>query len=72
LGLVIIGSETSSFAMDGPSDRKRLNKASNDSDAASQTSEEYGTTYVVPEQRKIGIAGAVFLILNKMIGTGSA
>ncbi|KAK5656718.1 hypothetical protein OQA88_4265 [Cercophora sp. LCS_1] len=26
--------------------------------------------YVVPENRKIGVMGAVFLILNKMIGTG--
>lgn len=28
-------------------------------------------TYAYSEDRKIGIAGAVFLILNKMIGTGS-
>ena len=27
--------------------------------------------FVIPESRKIGVAGAVFLILNKMIGTGS-
>lgn len=27
--------------------------------------------YSLPEQRKIGITGSVFLILNKMIGTGS-
>jgi len=30
-----------------------------------------GLKYVIPESRKIGVAGAVFLILNKMIGTGS-
>lgn len=28
-------------------------------------------TYAYSEDRKIGITGAVFLILNKMIGTGS-
>lgn len=28
------------------------------------------TTYQYDESRKIGITGAVFLILNKMIGTG--
>lgn len=27
--------------------------------------------YAFSEKRKIGITGAVFLILNKMIGTGS-
>ncbi len=27
--------------------------------------------YTLPESRKIGVMGAVFLILNKMIGTGS-
>lgn len=27
--------------------------------------------YTLPESRKIGVAGAFFLILNKMIGTGS-
>jgi hypothetical protein len=27
--------------------------------------------YEIPESQKIGVAGAVFLILNKMIGTGS-
>jgi len=27
--------------------------------------------YGLPESRKIGVAGAFFLILNKMIGTGS-
>ncbi|KAK0636422.1 amino acid/polyamine transporter I [Bombardia bombarda] len=31
---------------------------------------EGGPRYTLPESRKIGIAGAVFLILNKMIGTG--
>lgn len=30
-----------------------------------------GQTYAYTEDRKIGITGAVFLILNKMIGTGS-
>jgi hypothetical protein len=30
-----------------------------------------GQTYAYSEDRKIGITGAVFLILNKMIGTGS-
>lgn len=29
------------------------------------------TTYAYSEDRKIGVTGAVFLILNKMIGTGS-
>lgn len=28
-------------------------------------------TYAYSEDRKIGVTGAVFLILNKMIGTGS-
>lgn len=27
--------------------------------------------YTLPESRKIGVVGAFFLILNKMIGTGS-
>lgn len=27
--------------------------------------------YILPESRKIGVVGAFFLILNKMIGTGS-
>ncbi|KAL1837120.1 hypothetical protein VTJ49DRAFT_4232 [Mycothermus thermophilus] len=50
--------------------RRGSGKAQDDSDAASQTSEEMGTSYLLPEQQKIGITGAVFLILNKMIGTG--
>jgi hypothetical protein len=31
---------------------------------------EDGLRYEIPESQKIGVAGAVFLILNKMIGTG--
>lgn len=30
-----------------------------------------GIENALPESRKIGVMGAVFLILNKMIGTGS-
>lgn len=30
-----------------------------------------GQTFAYSEDRKIGVTGAVFLILNKMIGTGS-
>lgn len=38
----------------------------------SEWGDEEGTQkYALSEKRKIGITGAVFLILNKMIGTGS-
>lgn len=42
-----------------------------DSEAASEISDSDGISYARPEPGKIGVAGAVFLILNKMIGTGS-
>lgn len=32
---------------------------------------EEGPAFTIPESRKIGVTGAVFLILNKMIGSGS-
>ncbi|KAK4189155.1 amino acid permease-domain-containing protein [Podospora australis] len=49
-----------------------------DSEAASEVfdsngsllSGKSGQVYGIPESRKIGVMGAVFLILNKMIGTG--
>lgn len=51
-----------------------------DSEAASEVYDENGSLlsgktgsslgYGVPDSRKIGVTGAVFLILNKMIGTG--
>jgi len=68
-------------------DRKSLEPllGSVDSETASSIYDEagnrlgpnYGTVdgevlkYEIPESRKIGVLGAVFLILNKMIGTGS-
>lgn len=53
-------------------DRKRpAGKDQVDSEASSQISFDDGNSYAHPESRKIGVAGAVFLILNKMIGTGS-
>jgi len=42
-----------------------------DSEAASEVFEEDGLAYSQSGSSKIGVAGAVFLILNKMIGTGS-
>jgi hypothetical protein len=42
-----------------------------DSEAGSQISFGDGTSHDHPQSRSIGVAGAVFLILNKMIGTGS-
>ena len=42
-----------------------------DSEAASEIFENDGAQYAGSESSKIGVTGAVFLILNKMIGTGS-
>ncbi|KAG7289126.1 hypothetical protein NEMBOFW57_005489 [Staphylotrichum longicolle] len=42
-----------------------------DSEAASEILDEDGLPYSQFGSRKIGVAGAVFLILNKMIGTGT-
>jgi hypothetical protein len=42
-----------------------------DSEAASEIFDSDVIFYAQPESGKIGVAGAVFLILNKMIGTGS-
>jgi hypothetical protein len=36
-----------------------------------QVEVETEQTYAFEESRKLGVTGAVFLILNKMIGTGS-
>jgi hypothetical protein len=55
-------------------DRKRPRPAGKDqvdSEAGSQISFGDGSSHAHPESRNIGVAGAVFLILNKMIGTGS-
>jgi hypothetical protein len=41
------------------------------SETSSLISVEDGISYAAPESSKIGVAGAFFLILNKMIGTGS-
>lgn len=61
--------------MDDPDLKSPTNSAEEvllDSESAS---EMLGTSRDAPnssaESRKIGVAGAVFLILNKMIGTGS-
>jgi len=66
-------------------DRKKGSSgASSDSEAASVVYNTNGVplspgsdvasgdvqNYAIPEDRKIGITGAVFLILNRMIGTG--
>ncbi len=42
-----------------------------DSEAASEIFDSNGTEDADPGSGKIGVTGAVFLILNKMIGTGS-
>lgn len=42
-----------------------------DSEADSDIFDRDGIPYARPEPGKIGVAGAVFLILNKMVGTGS-
>ncbi len=42
-----------------------------DSEAASEILESDGAQYPGSDSSKIGVTGAVFLILNKMIGTGS-
>lgn len=49
--------------LSSPSDR--------DNQLSDDASSIEGHTYAYSEDRKIGITGAVFLILNKMIGTGS-
>lgn len=55
-------SETASEVYDTEGNRLGPNYGTIDGD---------GVRYDIPESRKIGVAGAVFLILNKMIGTGS-
>lgn len=42
-----------------------------DGHVSDSTSVVDAQTYAYSEDRKIGVTGAVFLILNKMIGTGS-
>lgn len=42
-----------------------------DSEAASEIFNQDGSPYAGSDAGKIGVTGAVFLILNKMIGTGS-
>jgi hypothetical protein len=42
-----------------------------DSEAASEIFDSDGTQFADTDPNKIGVIGAVFLILNKMIGTGS-
>ncbi|KAK0619012.1 amino acid/polyamine transporter I [Immersiella caudata] len=54
-------SETASEVYDENGNRLGLNYGAIDGD---------GLRYEIPESQKIGVAGAVFLILNKMIGTG--
>lgn len=49
---------------DGPLDASDGHISDNSSTIDAQT-------YAYTEDRKIGVTGAVFLILNKMIGTGS-
>lgn len=68
----------------GDPDRKAVHSSDDavDSEAASMVFDGDGVRllgggaegvqkYGLPESRKIGVAGAFFLILNKMIGTGS-
>ena len=57
--------------MDRSDDRKSVGKAALETEVASIVSIEDGILYAPPDSRKIGVAGAVVLILNKMIGTGS-
>lgn len=45
--------------------------ADNDGHISDNASTVDAQTYAYTEDRKIGVTGAVFLILNKMIGTGS-
>jgi hypothetical protein len=60
--------------MDDP-DRKLLTVASPDDsidrEAGDGMFSSEGGHHAGAQSRKIGVAGAVFLILNKMIGTGS-
>ena len=42
-----------------------------DGNVSDDSSTIQAETYAYSEDRKIGVTGAVFLILNKMIGTGS-
>jgi hypothetical protein len=48
-----------------------INDDSIDSEGAGETFDYDGSTPMGSEPRQIGVAGAMFLILNKMIGTGS-
>ena len=52
----------------GSSDRRKPSTAVQHRENVSNLERQ---TYAYSEDRKIGITGAVFLILNKMIGTGS-
>lgn len=58
---------------DADSKTKVLPDLTNVHRAESHEEETVGTVhkYAFSEERKIGITGSVFLILNKMIGTGS-
>lgn len=53
---------------DGPGDDGVLNDYRNGASPPGSIKEE--ETFKIDESRKIGVTGAVFLILNKMIGTG--
>ena len=44
---------------------------SRDSEGTGEVLDYPGLTVMETESRRIGVAGAMFLILNKMIGTGS-
>ena len=44
---------------------------SGDGNVSDNSSTIDAQTYAYSEDRKIGVTGAVFLIINKMIGTGS-
>lgn len=48
-------------------EERHVSNEAGSTDGAVKTQE----TYAYDESRKIGVTGAVFLILNKMIGTGS-
>ena len=54
-------------------DAERSPEGSRDLDGhlSDNTSVVDAQTYAYTEDRKIGVTGAVFLILNKMVGTGS-
>lgn len=62
-------SSATEVGKDSDPDTRELN-APTDEEYASSTNDGI-QQFAYSDERKIGVTGAVFLILNKMIGTGS-